>query len=75
MGVVVVSGRSDEAINWRDCVQFLAEQYAAGLSEREAGMRWQNRRVSWAGTIDEVKLDSEHAPGLRVQLEPLELEP
>jgi hypothetical protein len=69
----VRTGHTEPQDDWGGLVSDLAQQYGAGLSEREAGMRVQGRRVSWSAKIDEVKVDSEHAPGLRVHMSPVEL--
>lgn len=69
-----MTGGSDWRSDWAQFVRFMAEKYVSGISERDAGQLVAGQAVSWQGLVWENRLRAEHAPGIAVDMETVEVE-
>jgi hypothetical protein len=59
----------DWRTDWQEFVNLMAQLYASGSLDSEVSERFRGQRVSWRGTVAEVKVAARYdAPGIVMQM-------
>ena len=56
--------------NWLLFIEEIVSLFNSGVSESEISKIFSGREVTWEGTISEIKLNEEYAPGVSILMTP-----